>query len=94
MALFSLVRQMTFADGFLFGISALVASGLCLHTSALPRLVAWLGVLVGVVKLVELPVQLVATGTPDGVTGPIGTVLLLVWVLATSVTLLVRPRRG
>jgi hypothetical protein len=93
MALFSLVRQMTFADGFLFGASALAASVLCLRASVLPRTVAWLGVLLGAVKLVELPAQLIATGTPDGVTGPIGTLLLLVWVLATSVTLLVRPRR-
>jgi len=94
MALFSLVRQMTFADGFLFGISAAVASVLCLRASTLPRTVAWLGVLLGVFKVIMLPVQLAATGTPDGVTGPISTVLLLVWLLATSVTLLVRPRRG
>jgi hypothetical protein len=60
----------------------------------LPRTLAWLGVVLGVFKLVELPVQLGATGTPDGVTGPIGTVLLLVWLLATSVMLLVRPSRG
>jgi hypothetical protein len=94
MALFSLVRQMTFCDGFLFGVSAAVASVLCLRASVLPRTVAWLGVLLGVFKVVELPVQLAATGTPDGATGPVGTVLLLVWLLATSVTLLVRPRRG
>ncbi len=93
MALFSLVRQMTFCDGFLFGISAVAASVLCLRASVLPRTVAWLGVVVGVFKVVELPVQLAATGTPDGVTGPIGTLLLLVWLLAASVTLLVRPRR-
>ena len=93
MALFSLVRQMTFADGFLFGISAAVASVLCLRSSALPRTVAWLGVLLGVFKVIMLPLQLALSGTPDGVTGPISTVLLLVWLLATSVTLAVRPRR-
>ena len=94
LALFSAVRQMTFCDGFLFGASVLVACVLCLRASALPRPVAWLGIVLGVFKLVELPVQLAATGTPDGVTGPTGTVLLLVWLLAASVTLLARPRRG
>jgi hypothetical protein len=94
LALFSVVRQMTFCDGFLFGAAVVAASVLCLRAAVLPRTLAWLGVVLGVFKLVELPVQLGATGTPDGVTGPIGTVLLLVWLLATSVMLLVRPSRG
>lgn len=91
-ALFTVSKDMTFADGFLFGIASLSVSALCLRRRALPTVLAWLGIVVGVFHLLELPVQIAATQRPDGVAGPIGVVLGLAWLLATSVVLLVRPR--
>lgn len=92
-ALFSLAKSMTFADGFAFGLAVVVISTLALRARTLPAPVCWLGLVTGVVHLVSLPVQLAINSRPDGVTGPISVVFVLVWFLAVSIVLLVRPGR-
>jgi hypothetical protein len=92
-ALFSLSKTMTFADGFGFGLAVLVISLAALRSRALAAPVAWLGVVCGVVHLVGLPVQFALNSRPDGATGPISVVVLLVWVLAVSLVLVIRPGR-
>lgn len=92
-ALFSLSKTITFADGFVFGLALLVISLAALRSRALPAPVAWIGVLCGVIHMIEQPIQFAINARPDGVTGPIGTVLLLVWALAVSLVLVIRPRR-
>jgi hypothetical protein len=92
-ALFSLSKTMTFADGFVFGLALLMISLAALRTRTLPAPLSWLGVVCAVLHLIGLPVQLAINARPDGVTGPIGTVVLLVWALALSLVLLLRPRR-
>jgi hypothetical protein len=91
LALAGLTEQMTFTDGFLWGIAVLIISVAALRTRVLPAPVAWLGVVTAVVKVVEPLAQLAMTHTSEGVTGPLGTVLLVFWMLATSLTLLIRP---
>lgn len=93
-ALFSLAKTMTFADGFAFGIAVVVISVLALRAGTLPAPVCWLGLVTGVVHLAGLPLQLALNSRPDGVTGPVSVVIGLVWFLAVSIVLLVRPVRG
>lgn len=93
-ALFSLSKTMTFADGFVFGLAVLAISLAALRSRALPAPVVWLGVACAVVHLVDLPVQFAINARPDGVTGPISVAVLLVWALTLSLVLLVRPRRA
>lgn len=90
-AVFSLTRSMTYADGFVAGLAVLAVSLLQLRTHALPRPLAWLGVLAGAFQLVSDPIQLAASHSPAGATGPIGVVLSLVWTLAVAAVMLVRP---
>lgn len=92
LALFSLSKEMTFADGFLFGLAVTAVSALALRARSLPAPLGWLGVGVGVLHLVGLPVQLVLSGTPEGVMGPLSVVTGLFWVLSTALLLVVRPR--
>jgi hypothetical protein len=47
-----------------------------------------------VFKVIEPAAQVVLNHTSEGVTGPLGTVLLVFWVLATSLTLVIRPSRA
>jgi hypothetical protein len=94
LALASLTEQMTFTDGFLWGIAVLVISVAALRTRSLPAALAWLGVLTAVFKVIEPAAQVVLNHTSEGVTGPLGTVLLVFWVLATSLTLVIRPSRA
>lgn len=93
LALASLTEQMTFTDGFLWGIAVLVISVAAVRTRSLPAPLAWLGVLTAVVKVVGPAAQVALTRTSEGITGPVGTVLLVFWVLAVSLTLLIRPDR-
>lgn len=90
LALATLTEQMTFTDGVLWGIAVLVICLTALRTGTMPAPVAWLGVVTGVVKLVGPALQVALTQTSEGVTGPAGTVLLVFWVLAASLTLLIR----
>lgn len=90
-ALFSLVKTLTFADGFAAGMAVTALCLLALRSRILPVPLVWLGLVMGVFHLVELPIQLAISQSPGGITGPIGVVMALVWVLAVSVTLLIRP---
>ena len=94
LTLFAVVQELTFTDGIWFGAALLVVSVLALRTRALPRPIAWLGVLCALVHVLGLPVQLALTGTVEGVSGPVSAVSFVFWVLATTVTLLVRPGRA
>jgi hypothetical protein len=91
LALAYLTEQLTFTDGLLWGIAVLIicVAGLRGRTMAGP--VASLGIVTAVAKVVGPAVQVVLTHTSEGVTGPVGTALLVFWMLAISVTLLVRP---
>lgn len=93
-ALFSLTKEMTFTDGFVFGVAVVVVSVLALQSRTLPAPLAWLGLVVGGFHLVSLPIQIAISGTAGGVTGPISVVLALLWVLSTSAILLVKPFWG
>jgi len=93
-ALFSLTKAMTFADGFVFGLAVLAVSLLAMRSHALPTLIVWLGLVVGSYPLVPLPIQLAINGSASGVTGPISVVTSLLWILATSAILLVKPVWG
>lgn len=91
LALATLTEQMTFTDGFLWGIAVLVVCVAALRTRTLAAPVAWLGVVTGVFKVLEPALQVAVNKTSEGFTGPLGTVLLVFWVLAASLTLLIRP---
>ena len=93
LAMATLTEQLTFTDGVLWGIAVLVISVVGLRGHGLPSALAWLGIVTGVVKVVGPAVQVALNGTSEGVTGPAGTVLLVFWLLAVSLTLLVRPER-
>ena len=93
-SLFSLDKAMTFADGFVFGISVLAVSLLAMRSGAVPSLLVWLGLAVGGYHLVALPIQLAINGSASGVTGPVSVVTSLVWILATSAILLIKPLWG
>jgi hypothetical protein len=92
-ALFSLVRSMTYTDGFVAGLAILALSLLQLAPHALPRPLIWLGALTGAYLMVNGPVQLGISHSPAGATGPISVVLSLVWVLAVTAVMLVKPVR-
>ena len=94
LALSTLTEQLTFTDGVLWGIAVLLISLVALRGRSLPAPLGWLGVVTGVVKVIGPAVQVVLTGTSEGVTGPVGTVLLVFWLLAISLALLVRPLRA
>ncbi|HET6166645.1 MAG TPA: hypothetical protein VFE07_07430 [Marmoricola sp.] len=91
LALATLTEQMTFTDGFLWGIAVLVICVAALRTRTLAAPVAWLGVVTGVFKVLEPALQVAVNKTSEGFTGPLGTVLLVFWVLAASLTLVIRP---
>ncbi|QGN32547.1 hypothetical protein [Microlunatus sp. Gsoil 973] len=91
LSLFALAQEMTFTDGVWFGIALLAVSGLAARTRTLPRPVAWVGVGCAVIHLLGVPAQVLATGTVEGVTGPISAVVFMLWLLATALTLLIRP---
>ena len=90
-ALFSLTRSMTYTDGFVTGLAVLALSLLQFRPHALPRPLIWLGVLVGAYHLVSGPIQLAINHSPAGATGPVGVVLFLIWVLAVSAVMLIKP---
>lgn len=94
LALFSLVRQLTFSDGFLVGIAMTGVGILCLRAGVLPRVLAWFAVAEGAFHIVELPLQLALNGRVDGVTGPVGALSSMAWVLAVSLVLLAGVLRG
>ncbi len=91
LALFSLAKTMTFADGFVFGIAVIAVSLLAIRSRSLPWPLAWLGLLVGASYLVNTPVQLAINQSAEGITGPIGVVLGLLWILAVAVVLMIKP---
>jgi len=91
LALATLTEQMTFTDGFLWGIAVLVICVAALRTRTLAAPVAWLGVATGAFKVLEPAAQVALNKTSEGITGPLGTVLLVFWVLAASLTLVIRP---
>ena len=93
-ALFSLAKTLTFADGFVFGMAAVAVSLLARQSSSLPWPLVWLGLLVGASYVVSPPIQLAINQSAGGITGPIGVVLGLLWILAVAVVLLVRPTWG
>jgi hypothetical protein len=91
LALAYLTEQMTFTDGLLWGIAVVMICVAGLRSLSLPAPIAWLGVVTGIVKLVGPVVQLALNHTSEGLTAPVGTVLLVFWMLAVSLTLLIRP---
>ncbi len=93
LALLSLVRSMTYADGFVAGLAILALSLLQFAPRALPRPLIWLGVLTGAYLVVSGAVQLAISHSPAGATGPISVVLSFVWVLAVAAVMLVKPVR-
>jgi hypothetical protein len=93
-ALFSLVKTMALSDGYFVAIPAVAVSLLALRSQALPAPICWLGLVVGGYHFVEIPIQLALTGTATGVTGPIGVVIGLLWLLVIGVTLVIKPVWG
>jgi hypothetical protein len=91
LALAYLTEQLTFTDGLLWGIAVFVICVAGLRGRSLPAPIAWLGIVTGVVKLAGPAVQVALSHTSEGLTGPLGTVLLVFWMLAASLTLLIRP---
>lgn len=91
LTLATLAEQMTFTDGFLWGIAVLVVAIAALRARTLPAPVAWLGVVTAVVHVVGVPVQVAWTHDTEGLSGPLSAVTLLFWVLAVSLTLIIRP---
>jgi hypothetical protein len=91
LGLFTFIEQLTFTDGVTWGLVIGVVSVAALRTRTLPRPVCLLGVAVGLVHVLGIPAQLVATQTPEGANGPISTVLLMLWWLAAALSLLIRP---
>jgi hypothetical protein len=92
-ALFSLVRSMTYADGFVAGLAILALSLLQLTPNALPRPLIGLGALTGAYLIVSGPIQLAISHSPAGVSGPVSVVLSLIWVLTVTAVMLVKPVR-
>jgi hypothetical protein len=91
LALFSLSNSMTYTDGLVAGVAVLALSLMQFGAHALPRPVIWLGALAGADSIVSDPIQLAISRSPAGATQPIGVVLALVWVLAVTVVMLIRP---
>lgn len=94
LSLFYLAQELTFTDGFLFGIAMVVIFLTVLRTRTLPVPLAWLGLLVGAFHVVATPLQVAISHTVEGATGPASAVLFLVWLLATSLALLISPGRA
>jgi hypothetical protein len=92
--LFSLAKTMALSDGYFVAIAAVAVSVLALRSRSLPAPICWLGVVVGGYHLVETPIQLALTGTATGVTGPIGVVIGLLWLVVVGVTLVIKPVWG
>ncbi len=84
---------MTYADGFVAGLAILAVSLIQLAPHAMPRPLIWLGMLTGAYLVVSGPIQLAISHSPAGPTGPISVVLSLVWVLAVTAVMLVKPVR-
>jgi hypothetical protein len=92
-ALFSLNTSMTYVDGFVAGLAILALSLLQLGPHTLPRPLIWLGAVVGLYYIVSEPIQLAISHSPAGATGPVGVVLVLVWILAVTAVMVIRPVR-
>ena len=93
-ALFSLAKMMTFADGFVIGIAVVAISLLAMTSRTLPRPLVWLGFVMGAYHLVETPIQLAINHRANGLTGPIDVLISLVWVGAVALVLLIKPIWG
>jgi hypothetical protein len=93
-ALFSLAKMMTFADGFVIGIAVVAISLLAMLSRTLPRPLAWLGFVMGGYHLVETPIQLAINHRANGVTGPVDVLISLIWVGAVALVLLIKPIWG
>jgi len=93
-ALFSLAKMMTFADGFVIGIAVVAISLLALLSRALPWALVWLGFAMGGYHLVETPIQLAINHRANGITGPIDVLISLIWVGAVALVLLIKPIWG
>jgi hypothetical protein len=93
-ALFSLTKTMALSDGYFVAIPAVAVSVVALRSRALPAPICWLGLVGGGYHFVEIPIQLALTGTATGVTGPIGVVIGLIWLVVIGVTLLIKPVWG
>lgn len=81
---------MGFTDGVSFAIALASISALVLLTRGQPRVIGWFGVLVALAFFVGGPIDLIVEGTPSGVTGPISTVLTLLWIFAAGLLLLIK----
>jgi hypothetical protein len=90
-ALFSLTKSLTFADGVCFGIAAIAVSLIALEARSLPAPLCWLGMVVGAFHVIALPIQLAISAQPGGITGPISVLVVLVWILAVAIVLVIRP---
>jgi len=90
-ALFSLAKMMTFADGFVIGIAVVAISLLAITSHTLPWPLVWLGFAMGGYHLVETPIQLAINHKANGVTGPIDVLISLIWVGAVALVLLIKP---
>jgi hypothetical protein len=93
-ALFSLTKTMTFADGVPFGLAVIAVCVAALRSRTLPVPLCGLGLAVGTWHLVSVPVQFAINGQTNGITGPISALSGLCWVLAVGVVLVLRPVRG
>lgn len=88
-ALFTLGETMQTVDSVGIALAVGCAAWLALRARALPAAVAWVGIGVAAVHLVEGFVQTQGAG----IAGPIGVVLGLLWITAAGVSLAVRPVR-
>ena len=93
-ALFSLAKMMTFADGFVIGIAVVAISLLAMLSRTLPWPLVWLGFAMGGYHMVETPIQLAINHKANGVTGPIDVLISLIWVAAVALVLLIKPIWG
>ena len=91
LALFSLAKTMDYTDGISIALAVGCSSLLLLRSRALPRPVAWLGLLMAVEQIVVMPIQLAVTGTGNGPQGPISVALGLLWLVVIGIVLLVKP---
>jgi hypothetical protein len=93
LALFSFARTMDYTDGVSIALAVGCSSLLLLRSPALPRTVAWLGLLMAVEQIVAMPIQLAVSGTGNGPQGPISVALGLLWLLVIGIVLLVKSVR-
>ncbi len=91
LGVFSFVEQATFTDGITWGAVILIVALASRAARSLPSPVIWIALVTAVVHLVGVPAQLLATGTPQGLSGPISVMAFLLWTLTVSLLLLVRP---